>query len=264
MPGPRIGRLAAFFGAAALACGTLIAAEPDERAAAVGKELIAALGGESAWEKARVFRFDFVVLREGKEASRFRHAWDRYTGDYRLQGTDKTGAPYTVFFNVNTRDGKVLVNGRPAEGEARDSLLKSAYTRFINDSYWLLAPWKIFDPGVILAYDGEKPCPGELPGGAVCDVLRLSFGETVGLTPKDVYWLWITRDGRRMVQWQYVLGGAQEPPSTALWRDWQPFEGVSLALEKEVIGRPVVLAFENVSVSPRPDPALFIPPAASP
>jgi hypothetical protein len=264
VPRHRIPRLTAFFGAAALACRALVAAEPDARAAAVGKELIAALGGEAAWEKARLFRFDFLVLREGKEASRFRHAWDRYTGDYRLQGTDKTGAPYTVHLNVNTREGRVFVNGRPAEGADADALLKSAYARFINDSYWLLAPWKIFDPGVVLAYDGEKPCPGELPGGAVCDVLRLSFGENVGLTPKDLYWLWITRDGRRMVQWQYVLGGAQEPPTTALWRDWQSFQGVSLALEKEILGRPVVIGFENVSVSATTDPALFTPPAASP
>jgi hypothetical protein len=264
VPLRRTQRLAALFAAAALISPALLAAEPDARAAAVGKELIAALGGEAAWEKARLFRFDFVVLREGKEASRFRHAWDRYTGDYRLQGTDKTGAPYTVYFNVNTRDGKVFVNGRPAEGADADALLKSAYPRFINDSYWLLAPWKIFDPGVVLAYDGEKPCPGELPGGAACDVLRLSFGENVGLTPKDIYWLWITRDGRRMVQWQYVLGGAQEPPATALWRDWQSFEGVSLALEKEVLGRPVVIGFENVSISATPDPALFTSPTASP
>jgi hypothetical protein len=247
-----------------LLVGGRLFAESDPKAAAIGKELIAALGGESAWEKARFIRFDFVVTREGKQAARLRHAWDRYTGDYRLEGTDKTGAPYTVYFNVNTREGKVLVNGRPVEGEGRDALLKTAYGRFINDSYWLLAPWKIFDPGVNLAYDGEKPCPGELPGGEACDVLRLTFGENVGLTPKDVYWMWITRNGRRMVAWQYVLNGAQEPPATALWKDWQTFAGMSLSLEKEILGRPAIIGFENVSVSATPDPAVLTPPAASP
>ena len=241
-----------------------VPAQSDPRAVALGREMIAALGGEAAWDKARLFRFDFVVLREGKEASRSRHVWDRYTGDYRLQGVDKAGAPYTVYFNVNSRSGTVFVNGRPAEGEARDALVKTAYGRFVNDSYWLLAPWKIFDPGVTLAHDGEKPCPGELPGGNLCDVLRLSFGETVGLTPKDVYWMWITREGRRLVGWQYVVGGAQEPPSTALWKDWQTFEGVALSLQKEVLGRPIVLAFENVSVAASTDPALLTPPTPSP
>ncbi len=234
------------------------ASERDPKAASVGKELIAAMGGEAAWEKARSFQFEFVVAREGKEAARFRHVWDRYTGDYRLGGTDKTGAPYEVFFNVNTKEGQVFVNGRPAEGEARETLLKTAYGRFINDTYWLIAPWKIFDPGVNLAYDGEKTCPE----GGVCDVLRVSFGENVGLTPKDVYWLWITRDGRRMVQWQYVLGGAQQEPTTAPWKDWKSFAGISLSLEKEILGRAAVIRFENVFVSGDRNDALLTPQAS--
>lgn len=230
----------------------------DEKADSIGRELIAALGGQAAWEKARQFRFDFVVEREGKTVASFSHAWDRYTGDYRLNGTDKTGAPFSVYFNVNTKQGKALVNGKPAEGEARDALLKNAYGRFINDTYWLLAPWKIFDPGVHLAYDGEKPCPD----GGVCDVLKLSF-EEVGLTPKDIYWFWITREGRQMVQWQYVLNGAQEEPTTALWKNWQKFSGVSLSTQKSLVGKPAVIRFDNVSVSSSRDDSLFAAPAGS-
>lgn len=233
----------------------------DEKADQLARELIAALGGESAWEKARQFRFDFVVEREGKRAAEFRHLWDRYTGDYRLLGTDKSGAPYAVYFNVNTRDGVAFVNGKAVEGEEKKKLLETAYGRFINDSYWLLAPWKVLDPGVQRAYDGEKTGPE----GAVCDVLRLSF-ENVGLTPKDVYWMWITRDGRRMVQWQYVLGGAQEEPVTALWKDWRTIGGIALSLEKSMQrgGAPVRILFQNVAVSPSRDDKEFAPPAAAP
>jgi hypothetical protein len=232
----------------------LLAQDRDPKADAIGKELIAALGGEKAWEKARQLRFDFVVDRDGKAVARFSHVWDRYTGDYRVSGTDKSGAPFVVYFNVNSKDGQALVNGKPAEGEAREGLLKTAYGRFINDSYWLLAPWKIFDPGVHRAYDGEKPCPE----GGTCDVLKLSF-DAVGLTPKDVYWLWVTRDGRRMVAWQYVLNGAQEEPTTALWKDWRAFSGVSLSLEKPMVGKGAMIRFENVSVSPNREDSLFKP-----
>jgi len=240
-------------GACAAAAG---GAERDAKADMVGRELIAALGG-AAWEKARFYRFDFVVEREGKRAAQFGHAWDRYTGDYRLMGTNKAGAPFAVYFNVNTKEGRAFVNGRPVEGEERDVLVKTAYGRFINDTYWLLAPWKIFDPGVRLTYDGEKDCPE----GGICDVLHLSFEENVGLTPKDVYWFWITRDSRRMVQWQYVLGGAQEEPTSALWKDWRSVGGVSLSLEKEITSRSAVIRFENVSVGTLRDEALFAPPA---
>jgi hypothetical protein len=249
--------------AAYLAIGALAltavgrAADRDARADAVGKELIAAMGGMPSWEKARQFQFDFVVVKEGKAVARFSHIWDRYTGDYRLSGTDKTGAPYTVYFNVNTKAGKAFVNGRPADPEKQAQMLENAYGRFINDSYWLLAPWKIFDPGVHLAYDGEKPCPD----GGTCDVLKLSF-ENVGLTPKDVYWLWVTRDGRRMVQWQYVLGGADEPPTTAAWKDWKTMGGVALSMDKPMSGQPFEIKFENVVVSPARQDSLFAPPAA--
>src|SRR5437762_2951712 len=121
--------------------------ERDAKADKVGKEMIEALGGQSAWEKAREFRFDFVVENDGKVAGRRSHAWDRYTGDYRLGGTDPSGAPYAVYFNVNTKQGKAFVNGKLAEGEESDKLVKSAYARIINDTYWLPAPRKIFDPG---------------------------------------------------------------------------------------------------------------------
>lgn len=233
----------------------------DEGADRVARELIAALGGETAWEKARQLRFDFVVEREGKRAAELHHVWDRYTGDYRLLGIDKSGAPYAVYFNVNTRDGSAFVNGRPVDGEEKKKLLETGYGRFINDTYWLLAPWKVFDPGVNREYAGEKTGPE----GALCDVIRLSF-EDVGLTPKDVYWLWVTREGRRMVQWQYVLGGAQEEPTTALWKDWRTFGGIALSLEKTFPNRPVPvrILFENVLVSSaRDDKELAPPPAVS-
>ncbi len=233
------------------------AADADPKADAVGKELIASMGGMPAWEKARQFQFDFVVVKDGKPVAHFSHAWDRYTGDYRLSGVDKAGAPFTVYFNVNTKAGQAMVNGQPADAEKQKQLLENAYGRFINDTYWLLAPWKIFDPGVHRSYDGEKPCPG----GGTCDVLKLSFDD-VGMTPKDVYWLWITRDGRHMVQWQYVLGGASEPPTTAAWKDWQKMGGLSLSMDKPMVGEPFEIRFEKVAVSSTRDDSLFAAPHA--
>ena len=46
-------------------------AERDAKADAVGKEFLAALGGENAWDKARQLKFDFVVEREGKTVARW-------------------------------------------------------------------------------------------------------------------------------------------------------------------------------------------------
>lgn len=253
----RLPLLTCFLASSIASFASAPAALGDDRADQVARELIAALGGEAAWEKARQFRFDFVVEREGRRAAEFRHLWDRYTGDYRVNGVDKSGAPYVVYFNVNTREGVAFSNGRAVDGEEKKKLLETAYGRFINDSYWLLAPWKVMDPGVVRAYEAEKTTPD----GELCDVIRLSF-ESVGLTPKDVYWMWVTRDGRRMVQWEYLLGGAKEEPTVAFWRDWRKFSGISLALDRRFPVRPARIFFENVAVSPTRDDKEFAPPAA--
>ena len=246
------------FGVLLLALGAaapLAGQAADPKADQLAHQLIDSMGGEKSWEKARQFKFDFVVDREGKTVARFSHVWDRYTGDYRVSGTDKTGAPFVVYFNVNTKEGQALVNGKPVEGEAKDALLKNAYGRFINDTYWMLAPWKVFDPGVHRSYEGEKPCP---EGGGTCEILKLSF-DNVGLTPKDMYWLWINKDGHKMVAWQYLLNGATDEPTLAMWKDWKPMGGVGMSMEKPIVGKQAVIRFENVSVSPNREDALYKP-----
>ncbi|MFN2412818.1 MAG: DinB family protein, partial [Pyrinomonadaceae bacterium] len=35
-----------------------------------------------------------------------------------------------------------------------------AYARWVNDSYWLLGPLKVLDPGVKLTYEGSKESEG--------------------------------------------------------------------------------------------------------
>ena len=80
-----------FLGLLLLSAVPAPAAERDAKADKIGKEMIDALGGQSAWEKARELKFDFVVQNEGKVAGRRSHVWDRYTGDYRMTGTDPSG-----------------------------------------------------------------------------------------------------------------------------------------------------------------------------
>jgi hypothetical protein len=55
-------------------------AEPDAKAVAVGKAMWEALGGDAGWQKARYFRFDFVVEKGGKRVAVRSHYWDRFSG----------------------------------------------------------------------------------------------------------------------------------------------------------------------------------------
>jgi hypothetical protein len=235
--------------------GLAIGEESDPAAVAAGRAMIQAMGGREGWERARYFRFDFVVVKEGKKIASFSHSWDRYDGRYRVEGTAPGGASWKAYFNVNTKEGEYFVNDSRAEGAAKKAGLEEAYGRFINDTYWLLAPWKIFDPGVTL-HGGQEAKDSE---GRSCREIRLSF-DNVGLTPKDVYWMDIDEKTHRMTQWKYVLNGGSEPPTVAAWKDWGTYGPIQLSAVKTLEGKPVEIRFENLAVSETPDDSALTPP----
>ena len=71
------------------------------------------------------------------------------------------------------QDYTLGVDGEPLEGAERDSTLTDAYGTFINDSYWLLHPFKYFDPGVHLDWAGRT----ELSDGTSYPTVHLTFEE---------------------------------------------------------------------------------------
>ena len=114
-----------------------------------------ALGGKEAWKNTHYLRFDFAVEREGKTVASRAHTWDKWTGRYRLEGTDREGKTFVGPHEPQHQGGTALKDGKPVEGEELKKQLERAYGAWVNDTYWLLMPYKMKDPGVILAYDGE-------------------------------------------------------------------------------------------------------------
>jgi hypothetical protein len=159
-----------------------------------------AMGGQDAWQHASYIRYDFHVDIPSRKAKMSRsHLWDKRTGRYRLESTDKQGKPVIALFNVGNQQGEVYVAGQKLEGTAKTEALKNAYASFINDMYWLAMPWKWLDPGVNLKYVGTK----ELRG-APFEVVHLTFGN-VGLTPGDRYDAYVSPNSHLMEHWTYVL-----------------------------------------------------------
>ena len=191
--------------------------DSDPKAVAIATATLEALGGAKAWEASRYFRFDFFGFRT--------HHWDRWSGRHRLEGKTKEGVEYVVLSDLNTREGKVFLDGKEASGEEAKKWLENAYGAFINDTYWLLMPYKLLDPGVHLKYDGE-----ETLDGVVYDKLKLTFGK-VGLTPGDTYWAYINRGTHLMDRWAYFLEGwtADKKPTAWLWQGWERHGGILLS-----------------------------------
>lgn len=203
--------------------------------------MMEALGGEEAWERARHFEFDFVVDRNGEEVARWRHRWDRWQGDYRLSGV-RRGDSVTIEFNVNRpEEGRVLVNGQEIAGVQADSLRQFGYARFINDSYWLIMPYKWTDPGVITSYEGRRT-----EGGRTFDVVRLRFA-SVGLTPQNEYLALLDPESGLMERW-YHYSRPDAEPSISEWTDWREFGGILLATSKPNLNGSSRIWFDNISV----------------
>ncbi len=137
-----------------------------------------------------------------------------------------------MLLDLTSRTGTVFHAGRPLDPPHAKPLLEEAYEAWINDTYWLLMPYKMKDPGVRLEDAGETSI-----GGESYDRVRLTF-DHVGLTPGDRYWAYINRRTHRMDRWAYVLEDDPpgSPPSTWEWKGWTRYGRLLLSPEKAAVG----------------------------
>lgn len=110
---------------------------------------------------------------------------------------------YKVVLHLNAiEDSKVYVHNFSVKGDIEQELLEKAIDYFNNDSFWLVAPYKLFDPGterrLITLENGD-------------DALLVTY-TSGGSTPGDSY-LWI-------------LDKNGKPTSFKMWTSLLPLKGV--------------------------------------
>ncbi|TYB79741.1 hypothetical protein [Bizionia myxarmorum] len=119
-----------------------------------------------------------------------------------------------VNLNLNNPSlSKAYVNNLEVLNEKAEDLIENALSYFNNDSFWLVAPYKVFDPGterrMVILENQEK-------------ALLVTY-KTGGSTPGDSY-LWILNPDNKPVKfkmWVDILpiGGFE-----ASWNDWTTTE----------------------------------------
>lgn len=195
----------------------------------------------AAWEKARYFEFSFVV-EHGKTQSSTAvpQRWDRTTGQYRVTGRDAKQNDFVVVMNVITKKGRAWLNGEEVHDSRLEETLALAYRRFLNDTYWLLMPLRMSDPGVLREAMGERTdsC------GRTWDVLKVTNGS-------DTSWAWINRDTGLVEEWDMRLPGvpAEEPPVEVMFHDYARYAGVLMSTRREVRNRDQTIKIENLKIS---------------
>jgi hypothetical protein len=203
----------------------------DPKAIELAEATMRAMGGRKAWEQTRCIRWTFFGGRK--------HLWDKHAGIDRIDFQGREGKPYTLIIDLDTKRGRAWIDGREiTDAEQLAGLMNQAEAMWINDSYWLVMPFKLRDPGVRLRHLGEQA----LPDGRAADVLELTF-ENVGRTPENKYHVWIARDTKLVEQWAFFDKAADdEPKFTMPWRNWQRHGRILLSDDRgERDGRPIRL-----------------------
>lgn len=235
---------------------------PETPADSVAYRLLQAHGAD-AWASAPHLRFNFGFESPEETQVIARHLWDRTTGDYRVEWSSGPDSSYVALVNVrkvkNDRPaGTVYLNGNELTGSEGEAAREEAYGRFINDTYWLLAPLKTFDPGVNREY---------LPDSSTAeyDVLHLTFGD-VGMTPNDEYWLYVSTKTGRLARWAFHLQGMPEkaPPQPYDWSGYTELQApdgtVHLAARKEAVNGDQVLLTNQLALPNSPPDGAFSDP----
>lgn len=232
------------------------------RADTLAHRLVGAHGG-TAWASAPYLRFNFAVDRGSGEGRPIRHLWNRSTGDYRVEWGPSEDTTYVALINVDEvqdglPSGTVYLDGTALEGARDTTMRQQAYRRFVNDTYWLLAPMKVFDTGVNRTYVADS-------SDAEHDVLHLTFGD-VGLTPNDEYWLYVDATTGRLDRWAFHLQGMADdaPPAVFDWTEYQtlsaPEGDVHLAARHASTSGPTAILTNELSLpSSVPDTAFSTP-----
>lgn len=196
------------------------AADPSaDKGEQMANDLWKASGGEN-WAKVKEVHFTFVVEQEGKTLFSAQHVWNVSAGTDEVKWKDKQGKDHQVTANLTA--------------PAPDDEGKTAYARWVNDSYWLLAPLKIRDRGVKVEAGGPKDLKG-----VACETVKVKF-DNVGLTPTDQYVFYIDPKTKLPVAWDYIPESG--PAMQATWEKFQNVGGLNLATEHNFNGKTIKLA----------------------
>jgi hypothetical protein len=197
-------------------------AASDPKAVAIADQVMQSLGGKDRWNALTGIRWSFGFEQNDTVRTMRRHSWNKMTGWHRVEGKNRAGQPFVFIENMNdSTAGMAWMNGNPIVGDSLKKLMKTAKRMWTNDTYWMLMPYKLRDPGVNLGYAGEE----KDSTGTTYDKLALSF-DHVGQTPGDRYWVYVNRANHRIEKWDYLLESDKPPPSHATWANWEEHEGL--------------------------------------
>lgn len=185
---------------------------PGPEADALARSMEDAVDKE-AWDRTDVVRWSFF--------DEHHYVWDKSRGLVELRWGESR-----ALFRTADRTGRVWSDGTEQAGEDLEQALRTAYSYWVNDSFWLNPVVKLFDPGVERALV-------KLENGR--DGLLVTY-TSGGVTPGDAY-LWIPGPDSLPEAWRMwvqiiPIGGIE-----TTWEGWVDLStGAKIATQHEAAG----------------------------
>lgn len=191
------------------------AAQTDPKAQALAQKVLDSMGGRKAWDDTRYLAWTFNDQYQIWDKKKNRFRWERDS--------------VVAIIDTQTREGNVYVKGQELQDpEEKQKLLDRAYALYINNSYWLVMPFKLLDPGVTLKHVGEDTTMES----AQADVLEMTF-DAVGLTPQNKYRVWVDKEQGLITQWAFFRKSTDEAPTfTRRWTGYKDYGKIKLASDR--------------------------------
>jgi len=131
-----------------------------------------------------------------------------------------------VVIDLKSQEFASFVNDSKVEGDAAQKLKDKAWAIWCNDSFWLMAPYKVFDPGT-------KRSVVQTEGGKTGLLIDYSSG---GVTPGDSY-LWILDENNRPTAWKMWTSIIPVKGIGSTWEDWTDINGAIISLKHKIAGK---------------------------
>jgi hypothetical protein len=197
---------------------------PTANAVLTEAETIAFKHGLENWKDVRQIDFTFNVDRGGKNVAQRSWSWKPKTGDVTMtQGDEK------VQYNSATVDSTSM---RADQG-------------FINDKFWLLAPYQlVWDEGTTISVQDTATAP---ISKKLSKMLTIIYGNEGGYTPGDAYDFYYNEDFI-IQEWVFRKGNSAAASMTTTFEGYQDFNGLQIATEHKDATGSFKLYFTDIKV----------------
>lgn len=204
----------------------------DPEAIALADSVMNALGGRKNYDNTNIIAWNFFGARD--------LVWDKKNNKARVSAVNDE---YRTVIDLDDMSGKAYYQGEEVNHpDSLEKQLESAKNIWINDSYWLLMPFKLKDSGVTLKYLGE----GTTEDGIDAEIISLTF-DAVGVTPQNKYDVYIDKNDYLVKQWSYYAdANASEPNFTIPWRNYKSYGDILLSGDRGERQLTDIMVFDNL------------------